>query len=301
MVDKINHEDQEIMFKVYVKEIEKIFLKDFSKKPTYFYKRVNNYSDFKTILKINKVKPISPLEVFYKVNYDKFHKISNDEEKCSICMDLIYEFDFNSEFSIIKEMDKKLNHNYNVCLFEKCIDHFFHIDCVKNMIGSNDFIKCPICTKIYGKLTGTQPPGTMKVNFMRGTFCDSYKCDTICINYYFPDGNGYSGTSRTAYIPDTKEGIKVLGLLKEAFDRRLIFTIGTSVTNGSTNTTVWAGIHHKTSLSGGTSNYGFPDPTYLTRVQEELACKGVTEDTMKESPEQVAFRLLGIKTGKGVK
>ena len=291
------------MFKVYIKELEMFLLKDFSKKPIYFYKRIGNYNDFKNILKINNVKPISPIEVFYKFKYEIFHKISNDDEKCSICLDLICDFDRNSDFSLIKEMNKKLNNSYNVCLFEKCADHFFHLDCINNMIGTNDFIKCPVCSKIYGKLRGTQPPGTMNVKIMKGTFCDGFNCDTICIDYNFLDGSGFSGTSRTAYLPDTKEGIKVLGLLKEAFDRRLLFTVGTSVVSGATNTTVWAGIHHKTSLSGGTSNYGFPDPTYFTRVQEELASKGVTEDSMDDSPEEVAFTFLRIKglknNGKG--
>ena len=28
-------------------------------------------------------------------------------------------------------------------------------------------------------------------------------------------------------------------------------------------------------MTGGSSNYGYPDKTYLTRVKEELAAKGV--------------------------
>lgn len=77
----------------------------------------------------------------------------------------------------------------------------------------------------------------------------------IEISYHFPSGynkNGnYSGTSRYAYLPDCPKGRKVLELLRKAFDYRLIFTVGTSVTTGATNTVVWAGIHHKTSISGG--------------------------------------------------
>jgi deltex-like protein len=38
---------------------------------------------------------------------------------------------------------------------------------------------------------------------------------------------------------------------------------------------VWNGIHHKTNTSGGSSNYGYPDTTYLNRVRIELADKGV--------------------------
>lgn len=67
----------------------------------------------------------------------------------------------------------------------------------------------------------------------------------------------------------------MLQLLKEAFDRKLIFTVGRSVTTGLDNQVVWNGIHHKTSVSGGAANFAYPDPTYLTRVKEELACKGI--------------------------
>jgi hypothetical protein len=31
-------------------------------------------------------------------------------------------------------------------------------------------------------------------------------------------------------------------------------------------------------------SFGYPDPTYLTRVQQELAAKGVTEESVDENP-----------------
>ena len=61
----------------------------------------------------------------------------------------------------------------------------------------------------------------------------------------------YSGTSRTGYLPDNEEGNHVLRLLRIAFDAGLIFTIGTSVTSGMTNTVTWNDIHHKTNIHGG--------------------------------------------------
>ena len=45
----------------------------------------------------------------------------------------------------------------------------------------------------------------------------------------------FSPTYRDAYIPNTEEGQEVLKLLKTCFKRRLIFTIGTSVTTGMSN------------------------------------------------------------------
>jgi len=62
-------------------------------------------------------------------------------------------------------------------------------------------------------------------------------------------------------------------LLAEAFKRRLTFIVGTSQTTGLQNSVVWAGLHHKTSISGG--NFGWPDPTYFQRVTDELKDRGV--------------------------
>merc|ERR1711974_510395 len=99
---------------------------------------------------------------------------------------------------------------------------------------------------------------------------------TIQISYHFPNGiqgpehmnpgMHYSGTSRTCYLPDTDEGREVLRKLQVAFERRLSFVIGTSITTGASNTVVWNGIHHKTNQTGGPTRFGYPDPTYLNRV-----------------------------------
>ena len=64
-------------------------------------------------------------------------------------------------------------------------------------------------------------------------------------------GHYFTGTLRTAYLPDLPKGRKVLHLLRKAFDARWIFTIGTSHTSAATDTVVWNDIHHKTSMSGG--------------------------------------------------
>lgn len=86
-------------------------------------------------------------------------------------------------------------------------------------------------------------------------------------------------------MPNNKGGVEVLSLLVEAFRRKLTFKVGQSVTTGQDNCIVWSGIHHKTSLHGGTSNYGYPDPTYFDRVKGELAQYGLLpEDIGKEFP-----------------
>ena len=84
---------------------------------------------------------------------------------------------------------------------------------------------------------------------------------TIVIDYHLPSGlqgpehpnpgRYYDGTSRTAYLPDNREGREVLQLLRRAFDARLVFTIGTSNTTGRSNQVIWNNIHHKINRSGG--------------------------------------------------
>ena len=64
-------------------------------------------------------------------------------------------------------------------------------------------------------------------------------------------GRRYEGTARTAYLPDNREGREVLQLLRKAFEARLVFTVGTSVTTGRSNQVTWNDIHHKTNIYGG--------------------------------------------------
>lgn len=73
-------------------------------------------------------------------------------------------------------------------------------------------------------------------------------------------------------------GRRVLRLLQIAFDRRLIFTIGRSVTTGREDVITWNEIHHKTELHPSVSGHGYPDNTYLERTIAELAAQGVTDE-----------------------
>lgn len=74
---------------------------------------------------------------------------------------------------------------------------------------------------------------------------------------------------------------QVLELLKVAWTRRLIFTVGTSSTTGEPDTVIWNEIHHKTEMMSNVSGHGYPDPNYLDNVLSELASQGVTEDCLK--------------------
>jgi hypothetical protein len=69
-----------------------------------------------------------------------------------------------------------------------------------------------------------------------------------------------------SYLPDTPDGRVVLGLMKDAFQKGNLYAF-------SKNGRIRHGrIHKKTQMSG--SVYGYPDDTYLQRVEEELAMLG---------------------------
>ncbi|XP_037535814.1 uncharacterized protein LOC119412849 [Nematolebias whitei] len=184
----------------------------------------------------------------------------DNDEKCSICLDL-----FTNK--------KRL----------KC-KHEFCEDCLRETKKHNGPI-CPICKDVFGMMEGDQPDGKMTWYQSPGSLPGFPGCGHIIITYDIPSGKQtkkhpkpgghYSGIFRTAYLPDNKEGNEVLKLLKTAFDQKLIFTVGTSRTTGQDDQVTWNDIHHKTSMSGGPSCFGYPDPDYLSRVKEELKAKGI--------------------------
>ncbi|XP_019640452.1 PREDICTED: E3 ubiquitin-protein ligase TRIM33-like [Branchiostoma belcheri] len=162
--------------------------------------------------------------------------------------------------------------------------HTFCRKCIDTALSYKS--QCPICGTIVGELKGNQPQGSMTWAIHLGTRLPGYEnCEAIVISYYFPNGiqgpehpnpgRSYKGTSRNAYLPHNDEGRELVQLLKRAFDNRLVFTIGTSVTTGATDTVIWNGIPHKTNTHGGASGYGYPDPGYLARLRQELAAKGI--------------------------
>ena len=54
--------------------------------------------------------------------------------------------------------------------------------------------------------------------------------------------------TRSAYLPNNSEGRDLCAMLKLAFERRLVFTIGRSRTSGEEGVITWNDIHHKTNL-----------------------------------------------------
>ncbi|CAD5229108.1 unnamed protein product [Bursaphelenchus okinawaensis] len=171
--------------------------------------------------------------------------------------------------------------------------HYFHRNCIIQWFSTKP--QCPACNTWYMLTQGNQPgDGRMDIEVVsRGRLEGmSDVRGYIRIKYYFPSGIQshahprpgvpYHGMTRTCYLPNTDDGHEVADLLQLAFERRLVFTVGDSVTTGQRNVIVWNGIHHKTSRQGGPTNFGYPDPTYLDRVRRELAAVGITEDTLEQ-------------------
>ncbi|XP_033098882.1 uncharacterized protein LOC117102616 [Anneissia japonica] len=195
----------------------------------------------------------------YKDIFTQPRQVAGD---CPICMG-----DFEDPVAL---------HKCDHIFCRKCIQHAFEIK-----------LACPICGYLYGSLVGDQPDGTMEVRTKSltqslpgypnvGIISITYDIPSGIQNELHPNpGAEYKGTLRRAYLPDNDEGQDICRLLKKAFDAKLTFTVGRSVTTGQNDTVTWNDIHHKTRTTGGPSQFGYPDDSYLQRVREELAAKGI--------------------------
>ncbi|KAM6193378.1 E3 ubiquitin-protein ligase DTX1 [Sarcoramphus papa] len=219
-------------------------------------------------------------------------KVKNPpDEDCTICMErLVTSSGYEgvlSQRGIKPELVGKLG---------KC-GHMYHLLCLLAMYnnGNKDgSLQCPTCKAIYGEKTGTQPPGKMEFHLIPHSLPGYTDSKTIRIVYDIPTGiQGPEhpnpgkkftarGFPRHCYLPDNEKGRKVLKLLIVAWDRRLIFTIGTSNTTGESDTVVWNEIHHKTEFGSNLTGHGYPDPNYLDNVLAELLAQGVSEATLKD-------------------
>ncbi|KAG8451723.1 hypothetical protein GDO86_003787 [Hymenochirus boettgeri] len=211
------------------------------------------------------------------------------EEACIICMETLNVASGYADAAESKHMKPTA-----VGKLTKC-GHTFHQLCMLAMYnnGNKDgSLQCPSCKTIYGEKTGTQPKGNMEIFLIPQSLPGHQDCGIIHIVYTIhpgtqgPEhpnpGKPYSarGFPRHCYLPNNERGKLVLELLKLAWARRLIFTIGISSTTGESDTVVWNEIHHKTEMSSNMSGHGYPDPNYLDNVIAELAAQGVTEDCL---------------------
>jgi len=194
----------------------------------------------------------------------------DDKQSCSICCDPL-----SSAESV----------SLAIC------GHKFHSSCIQQLIShqaGQQHIQCPLCQTIHGVKTGNQPAGGKMMFRKHSAPLPGYQgCGMIVIKYIMESGVQEDihpnpgkpfhakGFPRTAFLPDNEKGNRVLQLLVKAFQRRLIFTVGSSLSRGEDDCVTWNGIHHKTQLQDIGNGHGYPDFCYLDRVIEELKQKGV--------------------------
>ncbi|XP_010900594.1 probable E3 ubiquitin-protein ligase DTX2 isoform X2 [Esox lucius] len=231
---------------------------------------------------------LKPEDVIHRY-MEEVHTSTQDED-CIICMDRL---SCPSDYDVASEGAQSIPPSA-VGKFTKC-GHTLHMLCMLAMYnnGTKDgSLQCPSCKTIYGEKTGTQPKGKMEIYSISQSLPGHPDCGTIQIIYSIPPGiqgpehpnpgQPYTcrGFPRFCFLPDNDKGRKVLELLKVAWTRRLIFTVGTSSTTGEPDTVVWNEIHHKTEMMSNVSGHGYPDPNYLDNVLSELASQGVTDNCL---------------------
>ncbi|XP_065121382.1 E3 ubiquitin-protein ligase DTX4-like [Paramisgurnus dabryanus] len=213
------------------------------------------------------------------------------EEDCTICMEAL-----GGPSGYKGPGVTSASRTESVGRLTKC-GHVYHQQCLVAMYtnGNKDgSMQCPTCKTIYGVKTGNQPPGKMEYHVIPHSLPGHPDCKTIRIIYNIPpgiQGPGHPnpgkpfnsrGFPRHCYIPDNEKGRKVLSMLLVAWDRRLIFSVGSSSTTGESDTVIWNEIHHKTEFGSNLTGHGYPDPCYLDNVLEEIKAQGVTEDEVQQ-------------------
>jgi len=185
--------------------------------------------------------------------------------------------------------------------------HSYHAACLLALLAASpsQFLQCPTCKKVYGVRTGTRPTTGSMSHRLSGTSLPGHpNCGTIELQFHFTGGvqgpehpspgMPYTASNfpRVAYLPDSEEGVAALHGLYLAWQQRLLFTVGRSITTGRDNCITWNDIHLKTSTGGGEHSY--PDPQHLASLKQDLAGFGITEaEISRHRRENPQLRLQG--------
>merc|ERR1712228_102649 len=201
--------------------------------------------------------------------------------KCVICFDEFTKESF-IEYWIMRKLQKKecdevISSKQIAIQLSQCRgQHFFHSECIARYLAPKR--KCAYCSVSYGVEIGSQPNGKMSVRIMPKEDVESSKYGTenkgkgsIQIVHKFPSGvqgakhpnpgKNYGARTEFIYLPASEDGMECLGLIRVGWKRKLLYTIGHSVTLNASDRIIFNGIHFKTSRYGGVENYGWPDKT----------------------------------------
>ncbi|XP_063624736.1 protein deltex [Cydia splendana] len=137
--------------------------------------------------------------------------------------------------------------------------HMLHLHCLDTQLTQRPqeplFIECLVCGRVYGQDTraapqGEQPAGSMAWR-LEPTALPGHDCGSILVTYNFQSGRQgprqpapgapyYAvGFPRHSLLPDTPLGRQVLAALRTAWERRVLFTVATSLTTGREHVVAW--------------------------------------------------------------
>ncbi|KAM4702905.1 E3 ubiquitin-protein ligase DTX4-like [Rhinophrynus dorsalis] len=165
--------------------------------------------------------------------------------------------------------------------------HTQHVQCLAPLY-KDGILRCPSCKTLYGSKLGSQPPGKMSYHLIPHSLPGHKGCQTIRIIYHISPGvqgpgQPNPGKKFTAndfpmhcYMPNTDKGRKILRLLIEAWDRRLLFPVIRSHSPGVPDCVSTSRFPHKTEFGSNFTGKGYPDPQYLDSVLRQLQDWGLT-------------------------
>lgn len=208
--------------------------------------------------------------------HTKAYEPSDVSKDCNICL---------CELGTKQTYDENSN---RVLRLSGC-DHEYHQACLEAMLKNSpsEFLQCPLCKKVHGVKTGIMPPGNISHRLMQTHLPGYENCGTIEITFTFrpglqgpehPNPGKYYqcvGFPRTAYLPDCEAGVNMLHGIYIAWQQKVMFTVGRSITTGRDDCVTWNDIHMKTFMQAG--EHGYPDPAYLKNLAQDLAGFGILE------------------------
>jgi len=162
-----------------------------------------------------------------------------------------------------------------------CVNPTMCAACLKSALAVSS--ACPMCHQHVRAMQGPCPEGQASVKWFKSSLLGHEGHGHFSILFRIKDGKQkegrdpnpgkkFWGKEEYCFLPDTERGRELGGRLLRAFVRGHVFTIGHSLTRNVDNVVTFNGIHMKTMRRD--SPYGYPDKTYLNRLDSELASKG---------------------------
>ncbi|XP_077968784.1 uncharacterized protein LOC144422811 [Styela clava] len=132
------------------------------------------------------------------------------------------------------------------------------------------------------RIINQQPPGgKLSENWLLESLSGYEGRETLVITYSFPAGSlmgvSYEAQEFTEYLPYTEDGWICYNLLYQAFYAGLIFKI--QEVGDRRGKIIWNDeFPHKTNMTGGPGNNGYPDSNHISKLQRALEAKGFKYD-----------------------